>query len=96
MAAASVAAAEGEDALAEETAAPEMAAVDADVEPDAELEPVEPVDEVVLTVEPVAGEPFTDVEAAAVVLNASKVFAAVGLTAKTMPAWQCLREESAR
>ena len=69
-----------------------VASVEADVEPDAELEPVEPVDEVVLTVEPVAGEPLTDVDAAAVVLNASKVFAAVGLTAKTMPDWQCLRE----
>ena len=46
------------------------------------LEPVVVLDD--------TGEPFTALEAAAAVLNASNDFAAVGLTAKTMPAWQCL------
>ena len=80
-----VAAAEGDVAEAEPAAtAPE------DVEPVVPVVPVVPalvpevpVDEVEVVV---CGEPFTASEVAAVVLKASNVLAAVGLTAKTMPA----------
>lgn len=67
--------------------------------------PVEPVPVEPVPVEPVPvevplvpaaapvlplGDPLTEVDRAAAALKASKLFSAVGFTAKTMPFWQCL------
>ena len=79
--------------------APVPVALGEGVEPDAAAEPTaapvpeggaapaeEPVPVVPVVVLPAAaGEPFTEVEAAALVLKASNDFSAVGFTAKTMP-----------
>ena len=67
--------------------ATEPEAAEAPLAPEAEV-PVEPVEPVVLLA--ATGEPFTAVDAAALVLNWSYGFASLALMAKTMPDWQCL------
>lgn len=52
--------------------------------------PVEPVPVEPVPVEVPLGDPLTEVDRAAAALKASKLFSAVGFTAKTMPFWQCL------